>query len=72
MTDCVQSDIRAVGIARDLKATALEAEAWVAAVTEGGRRFMASWRKEEADAARLRQEKRKSSRIGTLRSYTQA
>ena len=44
-TDCVQSDIRASGIAGDWKATALKAEVWVEAVTEGGRRFMAAWRK---------------------------
>ena len=37
---------------------ALKAEVWVEAVTEGGRRFMAAWREEEEDAARLRQEKR--------------
>ena len=46
-TDCVQSDIRAFGIAGDWKAMALKAEVWVDAVTEGGRRFMATWRKEE-------------------------
>ena len=34
-TNCVQSDIRAFGIA----------EVWVETVTEGGRRFMAAWRK---------------------------
>ena len=44
-TDCVQSDIRAFGIAGDWKATALKAEMWVEMVTEGGRRFMAAWRK---------------------------
>ena len=44
-TDCVQSDIRAFGIAGDWKATALKAEAWVETVTEGERRFMAAWRK---------------------------
>ena len=49
-TDCVQSDIRAFGIAGDWKATALKAEVWVDTVTEGGRRFMAAWRKEEVDA----------------------
>ena len=37
-TDCVQSDIRAFGITGDWKATALKAEVWVEAVTEGGRR----------------------------------
>ena len=44
-TDCVQSDIRAFGIAGDWKATALNAEVWVETVTEGGQRFMAAWRK---------------------------
>ena len=44
-TVCVQSDIRAFGIAGIWKATALEAEVWVETVTEGGRRFMAAWRK---------------------------
>ena len=41
MTNWVQSDIRAFGITRDWKATALKAEEWVDTVTEGGRRFMA-------------------------------
>ena len=44
-TDCVQSDIRAFGIAGEWKATALKAEVWVETVTEGGRSFMAAWRK---------------------------
>ena len=35
-TDCVQSDIRAFGIKRDWKATALKAEVWVETVAEGG------------------------------------
>ena len=63
-TDCVQSDIRAFGIAGDWKATALKAEVWVGTVTEGGRRFIAAWRKEEVDAARHRQEKREATRLG--------
>ena len=63
-TDCVQSDIRAFGIMREWKATALKAEVWVDTVTEGGRRFVASWRKEEVDAARHRQEKREATRLG--------
>ena len=33
-TNCVQSDIRAFGIAGDRKTTALEAEVWVEAVAE--------------------------------------
>ena len=49
-TDCVQSDIRAFGVAGNWKATALEAEVWVETATEGGRRFKAAWRKEEVDA----------------------
>ena len=60
-TDCVQSDIRAFGIAGDWEATALEAEMWVGTVTEeGGRRFMAAWRKEDAaiDFARRRETQR--------------
>ena len=55
LTDCVQSDIRALGITGDWKATALKAEVWINTVTEGERRFMAAWRKEEVDAARHRQ-----------------
>ena len=39
---CVQSDIRAFGVAEDWESMALEAEAAsVETVTEGGRRFMA-------------------------------
>ena len=30
---------------------------WVETVTEGGPRFMAAWRKEEVDAARLGEER---------------
>ena len=55
-TDCVQSDIRAFGITGDWKTTALlEAEVWVEMAAEGGRRFMAAWRKEGVDVARHRQ-----------------
>ena len=68
--DCVQRHIRASGIARDWEATALKAEAWVETVTEGGRRSMAAWRKEEVDAARHRQEKREATRLGNLLSQT--
>ena len=71
-TDCVKSDIRAFGITGDWKATALKAEEWVDIVTEGGRRFMAAWRKEEVDAARDRQDKREATRLGELLSHTEA
>ena len=74
-TDSVQSATRAfgiAGIAGDSEATASETEVWVETVTEGRRRFMAAWRKEEVDAARLRQEKREATRLGKLLSYTEA
>ena len=67
---CVQSDIRAFGIAGGWKATALKAEVWVETFTEDGRRFMAAWRKGEVDAARNRQEKREATRLGNLLSQT--
>ena len=44
-TNCVQSGIRAFGIVEDWKATAFKAEVSVETVAEGGRRFMAAWRK---------------------------
>ena len=68
--DCVQSEIRAFGIAGDWKSTALKVEVWVETVTESGRRFMAEWRKEEVDTARHRQEKREATRLGNLSSQT--
>ena len=71
-TDCVQSDIRVIGIARVWKATALKAEVWVEIVTERRRRLMAAWRKEEVDAARHRQEKREATRLRNLLSHTEA
>ena len=45
---------------------------WVETVTEGGRGFMATWRKEEVDADRHGQEKRESTRLGKLLSHTEA
>ena len=69
----MQSDIRVFGITGDWKATALKTEVWVQTVTEGGRKFMVAWRKEEVDAARHRQEKREATRLGQkLLSYTEA
>ena len=68
--DCVQSDIRAFGIAEDWKAMGLMAEVWVETITERGRRFMAAWRIEEVDAARHRQEKREATRLGNLLPQT--
>ena len=56
----------------DWETMAVKAEVWVEAVTEGGRRFMATWRQEEEDAARHRQEKREATRLGKLQSHTEA
>ena len=57
----------------DCKTTALKAaEVWVETVMEGGRTFMAAWRKYEVDAARHRQEKRETTRLGNLLSHTEA
>ena len=72
-TDCVQSDVWVFGIiiAGHCKATSLEAKVRVKTVAEGGRRFMAAWRKKEVDAARHRQEKREVTRPGKLKSYTE-
>ena len=70
-TDCAQSEIRAFGITEDWIVTALKVGVWVETVAEGGRRFMAAWRKEEVDAARHRQEKREATRLGNLLSHTE-
>ena len=67
-----RGSIRAFGITGEWKATALKAGVWVDAVTEGGRRFMIAWRKEEAGAARHRQEKSEATRLGKLLSHTEA
>ena len=67
----MQSDIPAFGIRRDRKATALKAEVWAETVTQGGRSFIAAWRKEEVDVARHRQEKREATRLGKLLSHTE-
>ena len=71
-TDWVQSDIWAFGITGDWKTTAFKAKVWVNTVTEGGRRFMVAWRKEEVDAARHRQEMREATRPGNSLSHTEA
>ena len=50
--------------------TASKAEVWVEKVAEGGRRFMAAWRKKEVGAARHGQEKREATRLVNLLSHT--
>ena len=49
-----------------------KAEVWVETVTEGGQRFMATWRKEEVDVARPHQEKRDATKLGNLLWHTEA
>ena len=71
-TECVQSDIRAFGIAADWETAALEAEVWAKMVTDRRRRFMAACRKEEVGVDRHRQEKREATRLRTLLSHTKA
>ena len=65
-TDCVQSDIRAFGIARDSKAMSLKAEVWVDTVAEGSRRFMAAWRREEVDAPQTSPEEESRNETGKV------
>ena len=50
--DCIQSAVRAFRIAGDWKAKVSDEDVWVETVTEGGRRFMATWRNEEVNAGR--------------------
>ena len=64
--------IRAFGIAGNWKATSLEAEVRVETVADGGRRFMAAWKKEEVYAARHRRKKRETARLGKLLSHSEA
>ena len=71
-TDSVQIDIQAFGKAGGWKASALETEVWTETVTEGGRRFMGAWTKEDVDAARHRQGKREATRPGKLLLHTEA
>ena len=58
------------GITADWEAPALGEKVWIETVIEGGRRFMAAWRKEGEDAARHRQKKIETTRLGELLSYT--
>ena len=44
---------------------------WVEMASEGGRRFVAAWRKEDVDAAGHRQEKRETTRLGKLLTHTE-
>ena len=62
-TECIQSGVRAFGLAGDRKTTASEDEVWVKTVTEGSRTFVAAWGTEEVDVVRQRQEKKETTRL---------
>ena len=55
---CVESDVRAFKIQQNWKHAARDAQNWTEIVTEGGRRFMTDWRKEEEEKSKTRREKR--------------
>jgi len=44
---CVESDVRSFKIQQNWKHAAQDAQSWTEIVTEGGRRFMTEWRKEQ-------------------------
>ena len=67
----VQSEFRAFGITGDWEVTALEARVWVETVTDGRRRFIAAWGREEVqystiDAARHHNEKKQRNETGKI------
>ena len=55
---CVESDVRTFRIQQNWKNAARDAQSWTETVTEGGRRFMTEWRKEEEEKSKSHQEKR--------------
>ena len=55
---CVESDVRSFKIQQNWKHAARDAQSWTEIVTEGGRRFMTEWRKEEGEKSKSRREKR--------------
>ena len=55
---CVESDVRSFKIQQNWKHAARDAQSWTETVTEGGRRFMTEWRKEEEEKSKSRREKR--------------
>ena len=63
--DSVRLPNRVMFGGRNWKAAALERGAWDDTIIEGGRRFMAGWRKEKKSAAIIRQ--RKQTRLSSHR-----
>ena len=55
--ECVESDVQSIKIQQNWKHAAQHAQSWTEIVTEGGRRFMTEWRKEEEKKFKTRQEK---------------
>ena len=53
----VKSNVRAFGIARGRKATALGPGMWIEMAREGGQKFMATWRKEDEYVAKYWQKR---------------
>ena len=54
----MESDVRSFKIQQNGKHAARDAQSWTEIVTEGGRRFMAEWRKEEEEKSKTRQNNR--------------
>ena len=61
-TDCAADNLRLVGIedGERCKTVALDPGKWWEMVMEGGRMFMATWRKDEERAAEFRRNKREA------------
>ena len=55
---CVESHVRPFKIQQNWKHVGRDTQSWTETVTEGGRRFMTKWRKEEEEKSKTRQEKR--------------
>ena len=62
--DCVEKDVRALGILGDWEALSLQEDEWYNTVVEGGRRFMDAWRRIEEQASETRQEKKMERKTG--------
>ena len=54
----MEIDVGSFKIQQNWKHTVQDAQSWTQIVTEGGRRFMTEWRKEEEEKSKTRQEKR--------------
>ena len=57
---CVESHVRSFKIQQNWKHAARNPQSWTEIVTEGGRRFMTEWRKDEEGKSKTRRETRTS------------